>query len=85
MDSWYFPEERSEEEKNIDIKYREESDRLDNKMKSLIGKTVKDILGNGLSGYIIVFDDETMLTATDSEFGGNAFDFCDKDGLGVVL
>jgi hypothetical protein len=64
---------------------QQEREKFAEKMRSLVGKCVKDVLGDELHGFVIVFDDETMITATDSEFGDNAFEFVDKTYLGVVV
>lgn len=79
--TWYFNELDREAEK---LREKREDD-FGEKMKSLIGKEVTDVLGNSLHGFVIVFDDDTCITATDSEFGDNAFEFVDKKYIGVVV
>ena len=60
----------------------------ENKLKLLIGSIVKKIEivekeGYEKSildiGYFITFDNELILTASDGEYGENAFEFVDKE------
>lgn len=85
--SWNFDKEGNEISEKLEqqrLERQRELDEFAEKMRSLIGKSVKDVLGDDSHGFVLVFDDGTMITATDSEYGENAIRFVTKEEIGVV-